>query len=285
MTSPTERQTVLPSTLITVSYNNAIQLKESWAGIDLGPHQWIVVDNASDDDSADVAKSLGATVVKRDQNLGFSSSNNVGLDHADNDWVAFVNPDLTPDLGSLTSMQALSRTHSALVAPQLVNTDGTLQPNARGFPTIPQKFANRGLFARRIDTDRYTRSNLNEPTYIAWAMGAALGGPADIFRELNGWDSRYFIYYEDHDIGLRSWLSGHPVILDPLARWVHAWQRETTGMKLAPWKHELRSARIFYRDYPELLRRRKHYEHGRFANLAAHLWQPVETDRAESKDG
>lgn len=267
-------------TFITVTFNNAAQLRESWTGIDLTGHRWIVIDNNSSDESAEVAESLGAEVVQRADNRGFSASNNVGLQMASSEWVAFVNPDLRPDLDSLSRIEKLSSAHSALVAPQLVNSDGSLQPNARGFPTVPQKFANRGLSATRIDTSRYVRTCFEAPTYIAWAMGAAVCGHRAIFDELGGWDDRYFIYYEDHDLGLRSWLHGHPVILDPDSRWTHLWQRETTKFRLAPWKHELRSARTFYRAYPELLRSRKTYESGRFGHLASALWKPAALDNA-----
>ncbi|HTW17517.1 MAG TPA: glycosyltransferase family 2 protein [Nocardioides sp.] len=262
-------------TFVTVTYNNASQLRESWSGIDLAGHRWLVIDNNSTDNSAQVAESLGAEVVRRSDNRGFSASNNIGLEMATSEWIAFVNPDLTPDLRSLERIEKLSSTHSALIAPQLVNFDGSFQPNARGFPTVPQKLANRGLGARRIDTSRYTRASFESPTYIAWAMGAAICGPRAIFDQLGGWDSRYFIYYEDHDLGLRAWQQGHPVILDPDSRWIHAWQRETTSFRLAPWKHELRSALIFYRDYPELLLTRRRYESGRFAGLASQLWRPA----------
>ena len=262
-------------TFITVTYNNSRQLRESWSGIDLEGHRWLVVDNNSSDDSAEVALSLGAEVVRRADNRGFSASNNTGLAMATSEWIAFVNPDLRPDLESLKRIQTISTKHSAIVAPQLVNSDMSLQPNARGFPTVPQKLANRGIGAARVDTARYVRTDLQDPTYIAWAMGAAVCGPRAIFDRIGGWDSRYFIYYEDHDLGLRAWLNGYSVILDPRSRWVHAWQRETTGFRLAPWKHELRSASIFYREYPEFLSTHRRYESGRFARLASRLWKPA----------
>jgi N-acetylglucosaminyl-diphospho-decaprenol L-rhamnosyltransferase len=271
-----ERASEPPSwTFVTVSYNNATQIRESWSGIDLAGHRWIVVDNNSSDESAAVAESLGAEVVRRADNHGFSASNNIGLQMATSEWVAFVNPDLRPDLNSLSRIEELASAHSALIAPQLINSDGSLQPNARGFPTVPQKLANRGLGTRRIDTSRYTRTTFEVPTYVAWAMGAAVCGRRAMFDELGGWDSRYFIYYEDHDLGLRSWLSGHPVILDPDSRWTHTWQRETTKFRMAPWRHELRSGLAFYRQYPELLRGRRNYESGRFARLASALWKPA----------
>lgn len=264
-------------TFITVTYNSVVQLRESWEGVDLGEHRWIVVDNNSSDGSAELAEELGAEVIRRTENLGFSSSNNLGLEHATSDWIAFVNPDLTPRLDSLTRIANLADRHSALVAPQLVNQDGSLQPNARGFPTPVQKIVNRGIPLPFVKSRRYTQTNFVEPTFIAWAMGAALCGRRELFESIGGWDSRYFIYYEDHDIGLRSWTVGHPVILDPASKWVHSWQRETTGFRFSPWRRELRSAARFYRRYPEFLLPKRWYERGRFGRLASVLWRQVET--------
>lgn len=161
-----------------------------------------------------------------------------------------------------------------MVAPQLLNPDGTRQENARGLPHLSAKLANRGLRLPGVEPDDYARADLTVPTYIAWAIGAAVGGPTSLFRSLGGWDERYFIYYEDHDIGLRSWRAGHPVVLDPGVQWVHEWQRETTRLRWSPWRHELRSARVFYREYPSLLRRRSGIEPG-LQELQEALWQPA----------
>lgn len=271
-------------TFVTVTFNNAAQLRTSWSNLDLANCRWLVVDNNSSDNSAAVAESLGAEVIRRTDNRGFSASNNTGLSHVKSEWVAFVNPDLRPNVDSLDRLRSISSAHSALVAPQLINPDGSLQPNARGFPTVPQKLANRGLCSQRIDTSRYTQMQFEGPTYIAWAMGAAVCGPRTLFEKLGGWDQQYFIYYEDHDLGLRSWIANHPVILDPASQWVHAWQRETNSLKLTPWKHEMRSAVKFYRQYPELLRSRRVYESGRFSQLSSHLWRPVTMKDHVSED-
>ena len=63
----------------------------------------------------------------------------------------------------------------------------------------------------------------------------------------------YFIYYEDHEIGLRAWQRGTPVLLDPRVRWTHGWARETVGTNRTAWRHELHSAARFYKHSPELL--------------------------------
>lgn len=263
-------------TLVTVSYNSAETLRRCWSDVDLGGARWVVVDNDSADDSVEVARALGADVIVRTTNDGFSVANNAALATVTTPWAMFVNPDVViADPAGLDRLASIAGNQDALVAPRLLNPDLTDQRNGRGLPLPSYKLANRGVRIPGVDLEQYAQGGHAGPTYIAWAIGAAIGGSTALFRELGGWDERYFIYYEDHDIGLRSWLAGHPVILDPTVAWVHEWQRATTRVRIDPWKHELRSARVFYREYPMLRSRRRADAAPALARLRERLWSPV----------
>lgn len=261
-------------TLVTVTYNSAVQLRECWGASDVGRARWIVVDNASTDDSAEVASSLGAEVLRLTTNVGFSAANNVGLAVVATPWTMFVNPDVCVASGhDLSRLSAVSLSNdSAFVAPQLLNPDGTKQPNARGLPFLVDKLANRSVKLPGSRLEEYARSGFSGPTYAAWVIGAAMGGPTTSFRQLGGWDDGFFVYYEDHDIGLRAWEYGHPVVVDPSVLWLHQWQRATARLHPGPWKHELKSMHRFYQRYPELLTRRRLARCGGFASLRSRLW-------------
>lgn len=265
-------------TIVTVTYNSASQLETSWGSSSFGDARWVVVDNASEDTSVEVARNLGAEVIRLPCNLGFGAANNVALETVSSRWVAFVNPDVTiADPADFARLASVAVLNDGLIAPQLHNPDGSEQPNARGLPFLADKIANR---SRRFPGSRigeYVRTGLTQPTYCAWAMGAALAGPVEIFRELGGWDEQFFIYYEDHDIGLRAWEAGHPVVIDPGVQWVHEWQRATTRPSLSHWRHEVESARRFYVKYPALLTRRRFTtkSHG-FTRALDLLWSPAE---------
>jgi len=261
-------------TLVTVTHNSAATLSRCWSRADLGDARWIVVDNASRDDSRAVARDLGADVIARTANDGFSVANNVALAEVRTPWVLFVNPDVVVAAATdLERLAATARRHDALVAPRLLNPDGSEQRNGRGLPLPTHKLGHRGLRLPWVDPGAYARGGLDVPSYVAWAIGAAVGGSTALLRELGGWDERYFVYYEDHDLGLRSWASGHPVVLDPAVSWVHEWQRATTRLRWTPWRHELRSARTFYATYPGLRTARRAARDPIARHVSGRLWR------------
>jgi N-acetylglucosaminyl-diphospho-decaprenol L-rhamnosyltransferase len=188
----------------------------------------------------------------------------------------FVNPDVEVRHETLDHMSILADKYGALVAPELTDADGRRQANGRGFPFLVDKFANRGLVFPGARPSLYTPETGEGPIYVAWTIGAAIGGRRRTFEALGGWDERYFLYYEDHDLGLRAWQAGHSVIVDPLARWIHGWQRETTRLAVGPWRREIASACRFFATYPVFVlppRRRAARKHSHASAMVGNIVQ------------
>jgi N-acetylglucosaminyl-diphospho-decaprenol L-rhamnosyltransferase len=238
--------------LITVTYNNADDLRRFAADPLPADVEWIVVDNHSRDESVKVALSLGATVISLSENAGFGRANNVGLRDATGAHVGFVNPDLRVNYDDLPTIARLldEAAQDCLIAPQLIDPDGTAQPNGRGVPTVLRKLSNR---LNLKNTGYRIYANPGEQVYVAWAIGAAIFGKRATIDALGGWNEAFFVYYEDHDLGLRAWDHGIPTILTGDVRWVHGWARETTTLSLRPWLLEIHGASKFFRRYPGLL--------------------------------
>ena len=57
------------------------------------PDEIIVVDECSTDATPEVAGSLGARVIRHEQNRGAAAARNTGLAEARNDWVALLDSD------------------------------------------------------------------------------------------------------------------------------------------------------------------------------------------------
>ena len=238
--------------LITVTYNSAEDLRRFAADPLPADAEWIVVDNHSKDESAKLAMSQGATVVSLAENVGFGRANNIGLRYATGTHIGFINPDVKIKYDDLPTLARLldEAVEDCLIAPQLINQDGSAQPNGRGVPTVLRKFANR-LSVRDLGYRIYAQPG--EKVYVAWAMGAAIFGKRTTIDTLGGWNEAFFVYYEDSDQGLRAWAHDIPVVLTGDVRWVHGWARETTTFSLRPWMLELHGALKFFCRYPGLL--------------------------------
>ncbi|MBK4346442.1 glycosyltransferase [Lacisediminihabitans changchengi] len=242
-----------PWTLITVAFNSASELERYWSRPTPADVEWIVVDNSSTDDSALVAERLGATVIRLDHNVGFSAANNVGLAAARGEFIAFVNPDVSVEFDDLPDLAQTIERNGGLVSPQLVNNDGRDQPNGRGAPLLLSKVVNRVSRQSAVHHSYLVFAEPGQERFIFWSMGAVVAGSAATFAALKGWDERFFIYYEDKDIAIRSWRSGRPVVLAGQFRWNHGWARETAHFRLSPWAHEIASLVKFYALYPEFI--------------------------------
>lgn len=250
MTSANDAASNPTVSLVTVTYNSADLLAQFWSQLLPEEVEWIVVDNASRDGSAVVARELGARVVVLPENVGFSAANNRGLDVAVGEFVGFVNPDVQIEATALASIVAHLRAHGGFAAPQLLNADGSLQPNGRDLPSIWSKVLHR-LIPRLGQYRRYAEPGRG--CTVVWAMGAALFGRREDFARIGGWNEQYFLYYEDAEIGIRGAEAGIPTTLCGTSQLRHGWERATTKFSWSPWRLEFRAAFTFYSTHAGLL--------------------------------
>lgn len=243
-------------TFVTVTFNSADTISTHWTGLRPADVEWIVVDNASSDGSAERAAALGADlVIPLPANVGFGGANNEGFRRARGKYIAFTNPDVTVDWANLAVMETYLETNPGLVAPQLQFPDGQYQPSGRGAPSLANKVLGR-LSGGHSASEYYLYASRGEIREVSWVIGAAVVATQQTFARLGEdgpWDPAFFVYYEDSDICLRAWLADLPVRLLGDAVWTHAWARETAGFRVKPWLLEVRAMTTFYRRYPQLL--------------------------------
>ncbi|WP_346875561.1 glycosyltransferase family 2 protein [Rothia sp. (in: high G+C Gram-positive bacteria)] len=243
-------------TLVTVTYNSAEVLPRFWSRFDpTSSLRWIVVDNNSSDNSVEVARSLGADVIESSTNLGFGGANNLGFAASTSEYVAFVNPDVAVDYGSLDGLAQIINETQGLVSPQLINSDGSLQPNGRGWPVMAHKVLNR-LAPQRVDGKYRIFANPGEMAQVPWFIGAVVASTRENFLKLGPWDEHFFVYYEDTDLCLRARKQGINSYVVGDHQWTHGWARATAKFNknfFRSWKLELDSLSKFYMRYPLLL--------------------------------
>src|SRR5205823_850326 len=183
----------------------------------------VVVDSGSRDGGAELARERGAEVVVLDGNPGFGAATNAGVARVATDVTVLLNPDVeVRDATSLERLAARARERDALVAPRLLNPDGTIQKTAHPVPgtadallLVPAPLLPRAL-RERAEPWRAAR-----PRDVGWAVAAALAARTATLRALGPFDPSVFLLYEDLDLCLRARAAGVPTELRPEAALLH----------------------------------------------------------------
>ncbi len=202
-------------TIVTVVHNSAPDLRRLLESIDrhldVRP-QVIVVDSGSSDDGLEVAAAAGAETIALDGNPGFGAANNAGIAQAAHDVTVLLNPDIELLDGGVAQLAARAGARDVLLAPRLLNPDGTVQTSA--WP-VPGRW---GALAWALVPGPLR----HEPAGLAgWVLGAAIAARTSVLDALGPFDPGAFLFYEDLDLCLHAREAGIPVVLDPAVRMVH----------------------------------------------------------------
>ena len=174
--------------------------------------QIICVDNASGDDSAERIRRTapGVTVVEAERNLGFAGGCNLGVEHACGTVLAFLNNDARPDSGWVREAVRVLRQHPGVgaVASKVLDWEGT-----------NIDFVDAGLTWFGMGYKRHVGApddgSHDSQRDVLFGTGSALFVRTELFRELGGFDERFFLIYEDVDLGWRLNLRGWRVRYEP----------------------------------------------------------------------
>jgi GT2 family glycosyltransferase len=164
-------------------------------------------------------------VVRNDRARGFGANHNRAFQHCDTAWFAVLNPDLRLSGDALGDLLAARATGDGLLAPMILNADGSAADAARRLPT-PWRLALRRLRRRRPGPD---------PDFD-WLAGMCLLLNSEAFRALGGFDPRFFMYCEDTDLCLRMQLAGRTLRLIKSVGIVHDARRQShRSMRYLSW--------------------------------------------------
>ncbi|HEV7650170.1 MAG TPA: glycosyltransferase [Actinophytocola sp.] len=171
------------------------------------PHRILVVDNASDDGTADVLATCPARpeVTRLPVNTGYAGGLAAALPAVTTEFVAWLNDDAVPAPDWLALLEdALDAAPAAAAAgARLESADG--EPISVGVA---------------LTADGHGRDRTEPAGVFGFCGGAALLRTADLVAA-GGVPARFFCYYEDTDTSWRLRLRGREVLAVPAARVVH----------------------------------------------------------------
>ena len=217
---PSEMTLPQQTSVIIVAYNSGHFLEDCVSSIyDSEPEvEVLIVDNASTDGSANsaCAEFPGVRIVRSERNLGFGAGNNLGAAQASHPFLVFLNPDTVVIMGWLEALvnPLVEDLSIGLVTLKVLLRDEPERINVAGLNVHLSGISMcRGLGEAR--TAYETEAEVAAISGVSFAMRR------DLFQALGGFDEDFFLYMEDVDLSLRTWLAGYRCLYVPCGLVLH----------------------------------------------------------------
>jgi len=208
--SPRTPGSSMQLSIIVPVYNNPDDLRECLAALLIAPRpdvEIIVVDDASTDDTAAVARDMGARVLRLAQNSGPAAARNHGASQAQGDILFFVDADVVLLPGAVDRVLRLFAAH-----PEVTAVFGSYDAHPRAASTVSRY---RNLLHHFV----HQRGKAEASTF--WAGCGAIR--RTVFQEVGGFDAQRFPRpsIEDIELGYRLRQAGHRILLDKALQGTH----------------------------------------------------------------
>jgi N-acetylglucosaminyl-diphospho-decaprenol L-rhamnosyltransferase len=230
--------------IVTVSYDSTGVLPAFLAsvhGASEPPAPVFVADNKPESprraELEGILSEHGARYLPMTGNLGYGHAINtvVAMLPSDVDLVLISNPDVVLGRGSLDRLQELMRSDGSIAAvgPRIRASDGSTYPSARSVPSLRSGIGH-AIFGTVWPANPWTRRYRNQSggqvvqRDTGWLSGACLLVRREAFRSIAGFDTDYFMYFEDVDLGYRFGKAGWRNVYEPGAEVVHTGAHSTT---------------------------------------------------------
>lgn len=178
----------------------------------------VVVENASGDDSAERIRrdAPHVVLVESKANLGFAGGCNLGVRSASGEYIAFLNNDARPDAAWVGAAVARfeSSARVGAVASRVLDWEGeNVDYIGSAMTWFGQGY--KPLTAQPVP------ATPDVPKDVLFGTGSAMFVRRSVYEELGGFDERYFMFFEDVDLGWRLNLLGHRFVYEPASLAYH----------------------------------------------------------------
>jgi GT2 family glycosyltransferase len=223
-----------------------------------GPHEVIVVDNASHDGSAQMVQDEFPDVLlfASETNTGFAEGNNLAYGKARGEWIWLLNPDTKVRPGAaeklIEFLQADAR--RGAVASALIDArDGHIQRSCRTFPSPGALWAEGSLLAkfyprsRRFGFYKMGHWNMETALEVDQPMASSFLLKREAIESIGElFDEQFPIFFNDVDLCWRLKKAGWQIWYLPEAQVVHYGGAGTSQVRPQMIEESHRCLRLFY---------------------------------------
>lgn len=246
--------------IIIVNWNSGSQLAEVVSSIEKYHHDLVssvvIVDNSSSDDSLERVETMQnflfkPLIIRNSANFGFGKACNLGAQHSKSEYLLFLNPDAALYADTLPKafayMENPANAKAGICGVQLLDEAGHVSRSCARFPSAA------GFVAHALGLDvffprlgHFMAEWDHAKTHpVDQVIGAFFLVRRNLFEALNGFDERFFVYFEEVDFSYRAWQAGmHSVYLAD-AQAFHAGGGTSNQVKARRLFYSLRS-RLLY---------------------------------------
>jgi len=166
---------------------------------------------------------LDITVIRNATPKGFGANHNAAFARCNTPWFAVLNPDLRlPDnpfprlLERATSVPKLG-----VIAPRIVDSKGHTEDSVR------ENLTPLSLVIRKFNPAAGRADASKNSGHFFWIAGMFMMFPTEAYRQVGGFDERFFLYCEDYDLCARLRRDGFRLAVEPDVVSVHDAQRDS----------------------------------------------------------
>jgi GT2 family glycosyltransferase len=161
--------------------------------------------------------------IQNKEKKGFGTNHNQAFNHARGKFFCVLNPDVRLNANPFPALiNCFEDKTVGVVAPLIKDENGEIAENARKFPTPLILY--RKLLHLKKNYDYSIGFDIFSPD---WVGGMFMLFPYKVFKEIGGFDEKYFLYYEDVDLCARLKSCGYKIIHYPFVTAIHKAQYDS----------------------------------------------------------
>jgi len=216
-------------------------------------YEVIVIDNNSHDGSSESIERdfPKVKIIQNRENIGFGKANNLGTKLASGKYLLLLNSDTVLINNSVKILFDFME-----ITPKAAVCGGNLY-NEKNEPTISYSTYLPGLrleinnlfypFFKNLYKKRNWQSNTsNKPIAVGYVSGADMMINSALFRQQNGFDTDFFMYYEEAELTFRLKKAGYSAYNVPEAKIIHLESRSLSDDWKLKADYALASRKLYF---------------------------------------
>lgn len=199
-----------------VTYNNEKEistvLKSLFESSIIEKIDIFVIDNCSTDNTIEIIKNSykSINIISMKKNVGYGSGHNAAIKLVSSKYHFVINPDIIFDSKLLENIVDYFENDNslALAIPNVYDINNKLKYPPKKDPKIRyligRYFASKGKIFKKW-ADEYECKNIDhdKPIEIEFCSGSFMSFRTSVLKLVGGFDSRFFLYFEDADLSRR----------------------------------------------------------------------------------